>query len=78
MGSQAQDTQFKIYKSKEKECKSKADYQYAMYKSEANKGHKAEAMNHYELSQEFYTLSKEYSEIAAAYQATQKKDLEEK
>jgi hypothetical protein len=65
---QSQNTQFKIFKSKEKECKIKANYHYAMYKSETKKGHKAEALNHYGLSQEFYTLSKEYSELAAEYQ----------
>jgi hypothetical protein len=63
-----QDTQFQIYKSKGKICKQKADYQYAMYKSQALKGHKGEAMVRYDLSQEFYALSKEYFEIAKSYQ----------
>jgi hypothetical protein len=49
-------------------CKHKADYQYAMYKSLTSKGNKGAATIHYELSQELYAISKEYSELAAAYQ----------
>jgi hypothetical protein len=39
-----------------------------MYKSQASKGNKRVATIYYELSQEFYAISKEYSELAAAYQ----------
>jgi hypothetical protein len=73
-----QDEQFEMLKIKEKIYKSKADYNYAMYKSEEKKGNKAAAMNYYEMSQEYYAIWKEYSEITAAYQDLSLDYLEKK
>jgi hypothetical protein len=57
-----------MYKSKEILCKNKANYQYALYKMFVSNGNRDAAFDHYQLSQEFYALSKEYSELTMVYQ----------